>query len=86
MNIQLLKHCRQLAELNQSELAKRVQVDQSLISKIEAGTIPIHEETERKVREVFKHEGITAEYIKLLSELFEAKTMKKQRKEWQEVR
>lgn len=59
----LLKYCRMFCDLSQAELAECIGVHQSLLSKIESGTIPMQPEIERKLLEVFSELGMDAETI-----------------------
>jgi transcriptional regulator with XRE-family HTH domain len=85
MNKELIKHLRFITNLNQTELAERVGVHQTLISKVEAGAIELQPKTEDKLLQVFNDEGITPQDIALLSSVFESKKMKKVRKDWKQV-
>jgi transcriptional regulator with XRE-family HTH domain len=85
MNRDLIKHLRFISNMNQTELAERVGVHQTLISKVEAGLIEMQPQTEAKLMQVFNDEGITPQDIALLSSVFESKKMKKVRKDWKQV-
>jgi DNA-binding XRE family transcriptional regulator len=81
----LIKHLRFISDMNQSQLAERVGVHQTLISKAEAGLIELKPKTETKLLQVFNDEGITPQDIALLSSVFESKKLKKVRKDWKQV-
>ncbi|WP_369355889.1 helix-turn-helix domain-containing protein [Lysinibacillus capsici] len=74
---ELLKHCRQLALLTQTELAEMVGVHQTLIGKYEAGLHEVNPEMERKLKEVFASKGIKENEIALLSEIFNSRKYRK---------
>lgn len=59
----LVKYCRIFCGLSQTELAELIGVHQSLIAKIEKGTVPMQSITERKLLEVFSDMGMNAESI-----------------------
>lgn len=63
MHKTLIKYCRLFAGLSQKELAEKLGVHHSLISKIESGTIPATKETETKLMNVFASEGIDIQVI-----------------------
>jgi transcriptional regulator with XRE-family HTH domain len=67
MNTEVLKLIRILAKFSQAELAEKIGVHQSLISKIEAGTATLQPETERKIKQVFHDAGISEFDIALLA-------------------
>lgn len=72
----LIKHCRQIAGITQKELSEIIWVHHSLISKIEAGTIPIQPDTEKLMLKVFDDKGIGSEEIALLASVFESRKLK----------
>lgn len=82
MNHELIKHLRMLSGLSQNDLAEKLGVHQTLISKIEAGERLIQIETERKLLEVFAEAGISEADIYLLKGLFESRKMKPVKKDW----
>jgi transcriptional regulator with XRE-family HTH domain len=82
MNKELIKHLRFITNLNQAQLAARVGVHQTLISKAEAGLIELQSAIQDKLMKVFNDEGITPNDISLLSAVFESKKMKKNHKDW----
>lgn len=59
----LVKWCRLYCKLSQKELAELIDVHQTLISKIEDGTVPIKPDIEQKLLEVFSAYGMDAETI-----------------------
>ncbi|WP_404347489.1 helix-turn-helix domain-containing protein [Sutcliffiella horikoshii] len=76
MNHEVIKHARQLANLTQRELALKVGVDTSYISKLENGTIPLQPAIERKILEVFDGAGIGEQEITSLKNVFVARNIK----------
>jgi transcriptional regulator with XRE-family HTH domain len=66
MDTEVLKLIRLIAGFSQAELAEKIGVHQSLISKIEAGIATLQPATERKIKQVFHDEGITETDIALL--------------------
>lgn len=66
MNGELLKSLRQLVGYSQRDLAEKLGVHDSLICKIESGTVPIQKRTEDKVYQVLDTEGIRGQEIALL--------------------
>ncbi|KOS67119.1 hypothetical protein AEA09_14800 [Lysinibacillus contaminans] len=76
INKELIKHLRSIANLSQDELAKRLGVHQTLVSKIEAGLVELQPRTEQKLMNVFKAEGITPKDIALLQSVFTNRNMK----------
>lgn len=73
----LAKHLRQIANLTQKDLADRLGVHDSLISKIESGTTAIQKPLELKMMQVFSDEGISVENMILLSGIFQARKDKR---------
>jgi len=73
----LAKHLRQISNLTQKELADRLGVHDSLISKIESGTTAIQKPLEEKMMQVFSDEGISIENMILLSGIFQARKDKR---------
>ena len=59
----LVKWCRLYCNLSQKELAELIGVHQTLVSKIEEGTVPLKQETEHKLLEVFAEMGMDTETI-----------------------
>lgn len=59
----LLKYCRIFCELSQTELAERIGVTQSLVSKIESGVLPMQPDIERRLLKVFSEMGMDADNI-----------------------
>lgn len=59
----LLKYCRTFLGLTQKDLSELIGVHDSLISKIESGTIPMQPDIERQLLEVFSAMGMDAETI-----------------------
>ncbi|QGQ47252.1 helix-turn-helix domain-containing protein [Metabacillus sediminilitoris] len=86
MNTELIRHLRSITNLSQADLAKRVGVHQTLISKIEAGVIELQPHTEQKILSVFGTEGISGQDIALLHSVFESRKMKTVKKDWSVVR
>lgn len=76
MNKELIKHLRSITNLSQAELAKRVGISQSIISRVENGTIPMQLQTEQKILQVFVSEGVSVQDIALLHTIFESRKMK----------
>ncbi|KPB06324.1 helix-turn-helix domain-containing protein [Bacillus sp. CHD6a] len=76
MNHEGIKHSRQLANLTQRELALKVGVDTSYISKLENGTIPLQPAIERKILEAFDGAGIGEQEIKSLKNVYIARNLK----------
>lgn len=68
MNPELLKQIRQLAGLSQKELAEKVSIHYSVISKIEAGSIQMKPALRQKIKSVLRSAGITEKDIKFLKE------------------
>ncbi len=77
MDLLLMKHCRQIAGITQKELAESIFVHDSLISKIEAGTVPIQPDTLKRMLKVFADKGITETEIALLETVFESRKLKR---------
>ncbi|ASV69067.1 helix-turn-helix domain-containing protein [Cytobacillus kochii] len=67
MNRELLKQLRQLAGLSQKQLAKKVGVHESLISKIESGAFQMQPVLEHRIREVYYSCKITEKDIEFLT-------------------
>ncbi|WP_226619765.1 helix-turn-helix domain-containing protein [Cytobacillus firmus] len=82
MNKDLIKHLRSITNLSQTELADRVGVHQTIISRVESGTIPLHPKTEQALLRVFGEEGIGGQDIVLLHSIFESRKMKQVKKDW----
>ncbi|OIJ12962.1 hypothetical protein BKP35_10405 [Anaerobacillus arseniciselenatis] len=82
MDLQLMKHVRQIAELTQEELAEKVGVHRTLINKIETGAVPVQDATLQKIKRAFNDAGITDADIELLASVFASKNMKSVRKDW----
>lgn len=59
----LIRYCRQLANMTQKQLAMRLNVHDSLVSKWESGVVPTTNDTEEKLMKVFIESGIDAEVI-----------------------
>lgn len=59
----LIKYCRLFCNLSQKQLSELIGIDQSYISKIEAGVIPITTETEQRLLKVFAGMGMDSEAI-----------------------
>ncbi|PWW20223.1 helix-turn-helix protein [Cytobacillus oceanisediminis] len=76
MNVELIKYLRSITDLSQSELASKVGVHQSLISKIEKGIVPAQPETEFKIMQVFSDAGISTQDIVLLQGVFNNRRIK----------
>lgn len=70
MNPKLLKHLRQLCNFTQAELAKEINVHQTLIGKLETGETPIHSRSEEKLKKVFATKGIRERELSLLADIF----------------
>ncbi|MDF2039862.1 helix-turn-helix transcriptional regulator [Cytobacillus oceanisediminis] len=86
MNNELLKHCRQLANLTQKELANRMGVHDSLISKLENGSAEVTTRTQDKLLQVFNDSGVTPNDIALLGQVFQNRKMKAVKKDWSAVK
>lgn len=69
MNKELLKTCRAVTGLTQMQLAEAIGVKQAIISKYEAGIVPISATTKRKVIQALADKGLSQESIYLLSGL-----------------
>jgi transcriptional regulator with XRE-family HTH domain len=82
MNHELIKHLRMLSGLSQNELAEKLDVHQTLVSKIEAGERIIQPQTEEKLRQVFNEAGVSDADISLLKGLFESRKFKSVKKDW----
>jgi transcriptional regulator with XRE-family HTH domain len=54
----ILKYVRLLSGLTQKELAEKVNISHSMISRIEDGTVPIQPETQFKMLQAFSDQGI----------------------------
>lgn len=67
----LLKYCRTFLGLTQKDLSELIGVHDSLISKIEAGAIPMQPDTERKLLEVFSEMGMDADSILRVKQMIE---------------
>lgn len=76
VNKELIKHLRSITNLSQIELAERVGVHQSLISKIENGSTPLQPEMEQKILSVFGSKGIGGQEVALLHSMFDSRKMK----------
>ena len=83
MNKELI-HLRSIWDLSQAELAERVGVHQTIISKIEKGVTPLQHHTEKKLMEVFSFE-VGMQNIVLLNSVFEDRKMKTVKKDWKGV-
>ncbi len=59
----LIKYCRLFCNLTQKDVAELIGVHDSLVSKIESGTVLIQAETEQKLLEVFSAFGMDADTI-----------------------
>lgn len=55
-----LKEAREIKEINQKEVAKRIQTTQQQISKYECGTQDI---PAKRLREICLYYGVSADYI-----------------------
>jgi transcriptional regulator with XRE-family HTH domain len=66
VNKDVLKLVRKLAGMTQKELAQKIGVHDSFISKLETGTKKLIPATERKIKEAFHDAGITESDIALL--------------------
>lgn len=75
VNKELIKHIRSITNLSQMELAERVGVHQSLISKVENGSTPLQPEMEQKILNVFGLEAIGGQEIALLNSVFVSRKM-----------
>lgn len=61
-----MKYVRQLIGMNQNELAERVNISTSSISRYEGNLVQIKPETELKILQVFADAGIsTLDYIQI---------------------
>ncbi|WP_368298540.1 helix-turn-helix domain-containing protein [Cytobacillus firmus] len=86
MNNELIKYLRGLSNLSQKELAERIGVHQSLISKLENGTAEVTQRTQDKLLQVFNDAGITPQDILLLGQVFQNRKMKAVKKDWGAVK
>jgi transcriptional regulator with XRE-family HTH domain len=66
VNKDVLKLVRKLAGMTQKELAQKIGVHDSFISKLETGNKKLIPATERKIKEAFYDAGITEIDIALL--------------------
>ncbi|MGD6815495.1 helix-turn-helix domain-containing protein [Metabacillus sp. 113a] len=81
MDKDLVRHLRSITDLSQAELADRVGVHQTLISKIEKGETFIQSKTVKALLRVFGEEGISGQDIVLLHSIFVNRKMKQVKKE-----
>jgi transcriptional regulator with XRE-family HTH domain len=82
MNHELIRHLRMLSGLSQNELAEKLEVHQTLVSKIEAGERIIQPQTERKLHAIFSEQaGVSEADIKLLQGIFQSRKYKQVKKE-----
>ena len=66
MTPEVMKYVRQLIGMNQNELAERVNISTSSISRYEGNLVQIKPETELKILQVFADAGIsTLDYIQI---------------------
>jgi transcriptional regulator with XRE-family HTH domain len=82
MNIETLKYCRQLAGYTQKELAEKVGITDSYISKIEAEKVPLPSEIEIKILQVLSDAGISRQDFILIQGIFQSRTLKTVKKDW----
>lgn len=63
----LIKYCRQMANLNQRELAERLGYSHTYINKVEKGVKPVSPALKTKLFQVFKAEGIDVSRIAIIN-------------------
>ncbi|MCB5235894.1 helix-turn-helix domain-containing protein [Niallia circulans] len=61
MTPEVIKYFRQLMGISQSELAERVNISSSMISRYECNLVEINPETELKILQVFSDAGISSQ-------------------------
>lgn len=62
----ILRYARQLLNLSQQELAEAVGISQSMIAKIESGSVPMQEHTKQKILQMLDEEGFHTENLMIL--------------------
>jgi DNA-binding XRE family transcriptional regulator len=69
MDKDFIKHIRHVLQLSQAGLAEVIDVDRSLISKVENGKSNLSAKLEQKIKEAFHAEGFTEADLKQFLEL-----------------
>lgn len=70
MNYEILRHCRCLVNLTQKELAEKVGVNHSLISKYETGALPVNKQIEARILQVYSDEGLSVRDVLQIQMIF----------------
>lgn len=76
MNHEFIRNVRLITNLTQKQLAEKVGVHDSLISKIENGSTPLQPELKNKILSVFGAKGVGGQEIALLNTVFESRKLK----------
>lgn len=76
MNKELLKSIRLLTGYSQIQLAEKVGISHSTISRVEAGLIKLKPKTEREILNVFNEIGISEQEITSLLLILQGRTGK----------
>ncbi len=82
----MIKNLRNLVGWSQTDLAEKLDVHQTLVSKLEAGLVELRTETEERLYKVFDDAGIGFDDVMLLQSVFSASKLKAKKKDWSGVR
>jgi transcriptional regulator with XRE-family HTH domain len=82
MNIETLKYCRQLVGYTQKELAEKVGITDSYISKIESGVVSLPSEIGIKILQALSDGGISQQDFILIQGIFQSRKLKTVKKDW----
>lgn len=69
LQIIILKYARQLLNLTQEELSEAVGISRSMITRIEAGTVPMQLQLEDKLLQFFSERGIDTEILMNINQI-----------------